>query len=229
MDKHQIDKHQIEAFKSRMDAFSDAVIAIIITIMVLEIPLPAGNHWTDYLKFAGSISVFLVSFVIVAYWWYTHAQLFNQSSFLPNHIVLWEIIWLALLSLVPIFTKWTMVDLTNRPAIVSFSVLYFFVQIFFTVLTNQVIQGKYPVTDKQSPDYRLNMACMRWYGLESARQNVIFAAMIVGAYFFPTLILFAYLCIAIVRLINVKLGYFDKLDRMSREEKIAFFKLDKEV
>ena len=55
------------------------------------------------------------------------------------------------------------------------------------------------------------------------------AAMIVGASFFPTLILCAYLCIAIVRLINVKLGYFDKLDRMSREEKIAFFKLDKEV
>ena len=92
--------------KDRLAAFSDGVIAIIITIMVLELKVPHGASWRDL---AGILPVFLsyvLSFVYVAIYWNNHHHLLYAASKVDG-LILWAnthlLFWL---SLVPFATAW---------------------------------------------------------------------------------------------------------------------------
>jgi uncharacterized membrane protein len=92
--------------KDRLLAFSDGVVAIIITIMVLELKVPHGASWDDL---AGVLPVFLsyvLSFVYVAIYWNNHHHLLYTVSRVDG-LILWAnthlLFWL---SLVPFATAW---------------------------------------------------------------------------------------------------------------------------
>lgn len=92
--------------KSRFEAFSDGVLAIIITIMVLEIKVPHGEQFSD-LK--GIIPIFLsyaLSFLYIGIYWNNHHHMLATV-----HLVTGDILWANLhllfwLSLVPFATGW---------------------------------------------------------------------------------------------------------------------------
>ncbi|MDI1335262.1 MAG: TMEM175 family protein [Lacunisphaera sp.] len=92
--------------KGRLEAFSDGVIAIIITIMVLEMKVP---HGTDLGSLADTLPVFLsyvLSFVNVGLYWNNHHHLF-QAVKQVNGAVLWANLHLLFwLSLFPFTTGW---------------------------------------------------------------------------------------------------------------------------
>jgi uncharacterized membrane protein len=92
--------------KGRLEAFSDGVIAIIITIMVLEMKVP---HGTDLHDLAGILPVFLsylLSFVNVGLYWNNHHHLFQAAKHV-NGAVLWANLHLLFwLSLFPFATGW---------------------------------------------------------------------------------------------------------------------------
>ena len=92
--------------KDRLLAFSDGVVAIIITIMVLELKVPHGASWDDL---AGVLPVFLsyvLSFVYVAIYWNNHHHLLYTVNRVDT-LILWAnthlLFWL---SLVPFATAW---------------------------------------------------------------------------------------------------------------------------
>ena len=92
--------------KDRLLAFSDGVVAIIITIMVLELKVPHGANWDDL---AGVLPVFLsyvLSFVYVAIYWNNHHHLLYTVNRVDG-LILWAnthlLFWL---SLVPFATAW---------------------------------------------------------------------------------------------------------------------------
>ena len=70
----EMQKKRHSYLKQRLEALNDGIIAIIITIMVLEVPLPNGQNIASYYNFLGSLSVFLVSFFVVANFWYELGQ-----------------------------------------------------------------------------------------------------------------------------------------------------------
>ncbi len=92
--------------KGRVEAFSDGVIAIIITIMVLELHAP---HETTLAALVPEIPVFLsyvLSFVFVAIYWNSHHHLFHAVKSV-NGAVLWANLFLLFaLSLIPFVTAW---------------------------------------------------------------------------------------------------------------------------
>jgi uncharacterized membrane protein len=92
--------------KDRLAAFSDGVVAIIITIMVLELKVPHGSGWADL---AGVLPVFLsyvLSFIYVAIYWNNHHHLLYTVSRVDG-LILWAnthlLFWL---SLIPFATAW---------------------------------------------------------------------------------------------------------------------------
>jgi uncharacterized membrane protein len=92
--------------KQRLEAFTDGVIAIIITIMVLELKVPAGS---DFLSLASGLPVFLayaLSFANVGIFWNNHHHMLHATERI-NGTVLWANLFLLFwLSLVPFVIRW---------------------------------------------------------------------------------------------------------------------------
>jgi len=92
--------------KSRLEAFGDAVLAIVFTIMVLEFHVPRGTTLASLLPLAPKFLSYVLSFVFLAIYWNNHHHLF-QSVQRVNGAVLWANIHLLFwLSLVPFATAW---------------------------------------------------------------------------------------------------------------------------
>jgi uncharacterized membrane protein len=92
--------------KERLEAFSDGVIAVIITIMVLELKVPRGTDWA---ALRPAIPVFLsygLSFIYVGIYWNNHHHML-QACQKVNGRVLWANLHLLFwMSLVPVVTGW---------------------------------------------------------------------------------------------------------------------------
>ena len=92
--------------KERLTAFSDGVIAIIITIMVLEMKAPHSAEWSALAAVAPAFASYVLSFVYIGIYWNNHHHLL-QSCTRVNGIILWANLHLLFwLSLVPFVTAW---------------------------------------------------------------------------------------------------------------------------
>lgn len=90
----------------RLEAFSDGVLAIIITIMVLQLSLPKGSSFAALLPLLPKFFSYLLSFLYVGIYWNNHHHLF-QAVERVNGKVLWaNLVLLFALSLVPFSTDW---------------------------------------------------------------------------------------------------------------------------
>ncbi len=92
--------------KERLTAFSDGVIAIIITIMVLELKPPHDANWQSLAALAPLFSTYILSFLYVAIYWNNHHHLMHMCKRV-NGAILWANMHLLFwLSLIPFATGW---------------------------------------------------------------------------------------------------------------------------
>ena len=91
---------------NRLEAFSDGVLAIIITIMVLELEVPSEPKWAALGESATSFLTYALSFLYVGIYWSNHHHLFQVVDHFTG-VVLWATLHLLFwLSLLPFSTKW---------------------------------------------------------------------------------------------------------------------------
>jgi uncharacterized membrane protein len=74
--------------KARLEAFSDGVIAILITIMVLELKAPVGNHWSALVPIVPYLLTYLLSYVFLGIYWANHHHLLQLTDRV-NGAILW--------------------------------------------------------------------------------------------------------------------------------------------
>jgi len=92
--------------KNRLEAFSDGVLAIIITIMVLELKVPHGAHFSELSPLIPVFSGYVLSFIYVGIYWNNHHHLF-QITHRVSASILWANLHLLFwLSLFPFATAW---------------------------------------------------------------------------------------------------------------------------
>jgi uncharacterized membrane protein len=92
--------------KNRLEAFSDGVIAIIITIMALELKVPHGTDWTALKPLLPVFLSYLLSFLYVGIYWNNHHHLI-KAAHRVNGSILWANLHLLFwLSLFPFLTGW---------------------------------------------------------------------------------------------------------------------------
>jgi uncharacterized membrane protein len=91
---------------SRLEAFSDGVIAILITIMVLELKTPEGADWTALRPLAPIFSAYVLSFVFLGIYWNNHHHMLHMTERVTGGILWANLHLLFWLSLIPFATAW---------------------------------------------------------------------------------------------------------------------------
>jgi uncharacterized membrane protein len=92
--------------KGRLEAFSDGVIAIIITIMVLELKTPHGTDIADLVPVLPVLFSYMLSFLLVGIYWNNHHHMLHAAHHVNGRILWANMHLLFWLSLVPFATDW---------------------------------------------------------------------------------------------------------------------------
>jgi len=125
--------------KGRLEAFSDGVIAIIITIMVLEIKVP---HGTDLTALRPLIPVFLsyvLSFIYLGIYWNNHHHLLQASRRVKGSVLWANLHLLFWLSLVPFATGWMGENHFDALPVALYGVVLLLSAIAYYILTRTLI------------------------------------------------------------------------------------------
>ena len=150
--------------KSRLEAFSDGVLAIIITVMILEIKVPENNTFESLKPLIPVILSYVLSFAYVGIYWNNHHHMF-QAVKKVNGSILWGNLFLLFwLSLIPFGTSWIgSQDFAAVPMSV-YGIILLMCAISYTILQNKIIklEGKdsilYKAVEKDKKG-KISLAC----------------------------------------------------------------------
>ncbi|RAI89321.1 TMEM175 family protein [Algoriphagus yeomjeoni] len=92
--------------KNRLEAFSDGVLAIVITIMVLEIKFPSGDEWTDLQPLIPVFLSYTLSFIYIGIYWNNHHHMLHTVTKVNGKLMWANLHLLFWLSLIPFTTGW---------------------------------------------------------------------------------------------------------------------------
>jgi len=125
--------------KGRLEAFSDGVIAIIITIMVLELKVPAGHALGDLLPLAPVLLGYVLSFVYVGIYWNNHHHMLFTSHRVSGAALWANLHLLFWLSLFPFTTAWMGESYLAVPPTVAYGVVLLMAAIAYWILQQTLI------------------------------------------------------------------------------------------
>jgi uncharacterized membrane protein len=119
----------------RMNAFTDGVIAILITILVLELRPPAGDRLSDILDEKGKLLAYMLSFVFVAIYWVNHHHLMQVVHRVDGRTLWANIVLLFCLSLTPIATAWLGEAGAKSGPVAAYAIVLLGCALSYTLLT----------------------------------------------------------------------------------------------
>ena len=127
----------------RLEAFSDGVLAIIITIMVLELHAPAGSDLAALVHTTGlGLLSYLLSFVYVGIYWTNHHHMFQLTTRVTGGILWANLALLFCLSLFPFTTQWTDASHYARTPVVVYGVNLLVAAVAYYVLQTVIIRSQ---------------------------------------------------------------------------------------
>jgi uncharacterized membrane protein len=180
--------------KGRLEAFTDAVIAIVMTIMVLDLRPPAGHSWGDleHGHVLPRLLVYALSFTFLAIYWNNHHHLMHVVERIDGRVLWANMGLLFALSLTPAATAWWGGHTSYKAPVVVYGLVLLLSAIAYFLLTRALL-ALHP------PDSRLAIA------IGSDRKGRLSAiAYLVGiavAFFEPWVAIAIYIGVAVVWLV----------------------------
>lgn len=178
--------------KSRLEAFSDAVIAIAMTIMVLELRPPHGSGFGALDDLVPKLLVYVLSFVMLAIYWNNHHHLLQIAERVDGRVLWANMFLLFWLSLIPAATAWVGEHPTAEAPVSVWGMVFLGSAIAYFLLTRSLLAI-------HGSDSRLAVALGKdWKGKLSA---VAYAVAIPLAFLAPPASLAIYVAVAVVWLV----------------------------
>ena len=178
--------------KDRLAAFSDGVVAIIITIMVLELKVPHGGDWKVLLGVTPSFVSYVLSFIYLAIYWNNHHHLLHTVMRVDG-LILWAnshlLFWL---SLIPATTAWMGENFLAPVPTAVYGGTLLMPAIAYYLLQNAIMR-------RQGPDSVLVNALGK--DIKGKISPVLYLAGIVLAFISPWLSVAIYVLVAIMWLV----------------------------
>jgi uncharacterized membrane protein len=130
--------------KNRLEAFSDGVIAIIITIMVLELRVPEGTDWNALRPLLPVFLTYILSFVLIGIYWNNHHHMLHAARRV-NGAILWANLHLLFwLSLIPFVTGWMGENHFAALPTAAYGVVMLGAAIAYTLLQRTILAAEGP-------------------------------------------------------------------------------------
>src|SRR4051812_14123128 len=125
--------------KSRLEAFSDGVIAILITIMVLELKTPHGGDWQALVPVFPVFVTYVLSFVYLGIYWNNHHHMLHAAEHVSGRILWANLHLLFWLSLVPFVTGWMGENHYAPVPTAAYGVVMIMAALAYTVLQQAIL------------------------------------------------------------------------------------------
>ena len=178
--------------KGRIEAFSDGVLAIIITIMVLELKVPAGASLADLRAVLPTALGYGLSFIYLGIYWSNHHHLFHAVKSIRGPILWANLHLLFWLSLTPFTTAWMGQHPLARAPVALYGANLFMNAVAYTILVMALLRH-------EGPDSVLAKAIGR--DVKGWSSLVIYAAGIAASAAVPAVSIGCYVLVALVWLI----------------------------
>ena len=149
--------------KTRLEAFSDGVVAILITIMVLELHLPEGATWESLRLLWPTFCAYTLSFVFLGIYWNNHHHLFQVVDRVTGGILWANLHLLFWLSLVPFVTNWMGDHPHDAFPTAFYGIVLLCAAIAFTIVVRTIIhaQGRHSkLKDAIRGDFKGNISML---------------------------------------------------------------------
>ncbi len=177
---------------TRLEAFSDGVIAILITIMVLEFKTPDGHDWTALRSLGPKLCAYVLSFVIIGIYWSNHHHMLHMTERVNGAILWMNLHLLFWLSLIPFGTAWVGDTRVAPVPTATYGAILMCAGIAYYVLETTIIRS-------QGPNSRLKSAVGS--DAKGIASVVLYAAAIGIAFVNPWIAEAIYLGVAVMWLV----------------------------
>ncbi len=126
--------------KGRLEAFSDGVIAIIITIMVLELKVPHGEDFESLKALLPVLLSYMLSFIYLGIYWNNHHHLLHATEKITGGVLWANLHLLFWLSMVPFATSWMGDSHFSAAPTSLYGIVLLMAAIAYWILQNQLVQ-----------------------------------------------------------------------------------------
>jgi len=178
--------------KTRLEAFSDGVIAIIITIMVLELRAPHGAELENLVPLLPNFISYILSFIYIGIYWNNHHHMLHTVKQVRGGILWANLHLLFWLSLVPFVTAWMGENHFEPLPVALYGIILLMAAISYFILQNQIIRahGKNSI-----------LAIAIGTDLKGKMSPVIYIVAIVFSFFYTWVAGLLYILVAVMWLI----------------------------
>ena len=125
----------------RVEAFSDGVMAVIITIMALELRAPLGGSGADLRARLPALLIYLLSFTFIGIYWNNHHHLLRAARRVTGGVMWGNLHLLFWLSLIPVLTEWIGEHHGDTAPAVTYGVVCLGAAVAFTILSLAIIRA----------------------------------------------------------------------------------------
>ena len=128
----------------RLNAFTDGVVAIIITIMVLELPVPEAPGMAALKPGLTLFAAYALAFIKVGIYWSNHHHMLNAAKRVNGQVLLANLLLLFWLSLIPFVIRWVGEAGVTRDTVIAFGVIMLLCAISYAILKRMLIAADGP-------------------------------------------------------------------------------------
>lgn len=206
--------------KEKLDTLSDAILAIAMTILVLEIEAP--KTMADLPDFGQQVLLFILSFIVIANFWYERGFFMKQARDIDLKILTTDLTAHLGICLIPLMTKVMFAYDDWHFSVVAYGLLLLFVSTTIDIENYMIFESEI-----KRVEFEQQALVLKLYRQFHVRAFILSSILIVLAYFFPFVIVYFYTLIPVMRFINRRNGERGLISRPKSMEALAHDMLDR--